>query len=108
MDALKALKVFGAMAECGIPVTVVGEHKFEIGGFYKSGTVMVDLERSEITDRYKDVTAFDDDSFVFDLVSLHNNWHTRSKDRLSDWKNVHGGWEIFIERLDGLDFEGRF
>lgn len=51
-------------------------HKFEVMGFGKSGFVMVDLEKMTVTARYEQVTPFDENDNLVDVLNyVYSRWN---------------------------------
>jgi len=88
------LEALAFIAERGVEVKRLSETKFEIGGFYKSGTVIFDSEKNTITSRYGKVEQlYDYSDLVESLIWLNEEWHDISKDRFEGWKEFDEYWE---------------
>lgn len=87
----KNFEILGKLAESGIEVTMLSVNSFAVGGFYKSGTVTVDLVAETITARYNEVSAFNGDLRQI-LVDTNYDWWQHSKDRFDGWASPDSNW----------------
>lgn len=89
------------LAECGVIVELAGTGKYRVGGFYKSGQVLVDLPSRTVTGRYDEVTSFDGEELIDHLIMLNDKWHLRSADRFEGWKEKELSWTCAkVRRLE--------
>lgn len=60
-------------------VQMHSRYKFEVMGFGKSGSVMVDLEAMTVTARYNEVTPFDEEENLVEVLQdVERSWVPRS------------------------------
>ena len=87
----------------GVEVHEFSENVYEIGGFYKSGSVTLDLNTRVITARYNEQTVIPEWSNILqELVWLNNKWHQRSKDHFDGWYEVDSGWSRVMEDFENF------
>jgi hypothetical protein len=91
MELRQAMAVLGKLAKLGIEVCVVSENCFTVGGFYKSGTVEVDIKYDQITARYQEINDFSDD-LEYMLTRVNYEWWQKSKNRYEGWENPSEQW----------------
>lgn len=92
MNGLEALSF---LAERGVTVTMVNADTFDVGEFYKSGTVRVNLKANAFTARYDEVTEVPgDSSLVQQLLWANEEWQQRSTSLFDDWKKLHPAWAL--------------
>jgi len=90
-------KILGNLAKSRVSITMLSSTDFAVGGFYKSGTVHVDLSAGTLTARYGEVSEFGED-LLRSLVEINYSWWQRSKDRFDGWVNPDANWlPFFIE-----------
>lgn len=94
----------GLLAERGVLVTMRSRFEYEVGGFYKSNTVRVNVANQTVTARYDEVTEFDPANLTETLVDLNWDWWLRSKDRYDGWSQPDGAWLPLLEAA-GYDTE---
>lgn len=86
------IEQLGILAERGIIVQMISRSKFIVDGFYKSGTVCVDIDECTITARYDEVSSIYNNDLIQTLVDINYDWWLRSKDRYDGWKNPDSLW----------------
>lgn len=89
------IQQLGMIAERGIEINMLSATQFSVGGFYKSGTVEVDIEKETITSRYDEISEFNND-LKQSLTKLNYDWWNRSKDRYDGWSNPDSSWEPLL------------
>jgi hypothetical protein len=86
------IEQLGILAERGILITKNSRSIFELSGFYKSGTVKVNVDEGTIVARYDEEYSICNNDLVQTLVDINYDWWQRSKDRSADWKNPDVMW----------------
>jgi len=100
MNGLEALSF---LAERGVTVTMVNADTFDVGEFYKSGTVRVNLKANAFTARYDEITEVpSESSLVQQLLWANEDWHQRSNDLFDGWKEMHPAWALVQKDLREL------
>jgi hypothetical protein len=90
MNGLKALSF---LTERGVEVTMLNETTFEVGGFYKSGTVKVCLLSNTFEARYNEVTEVPVFSNLLEqLIWANEEWQERSSGRFEGWNQLDENW----------------
>lgn len=89
------------ITDLGLSVTrskVDGVIRYEIPGFYKSGTVNLIFNKDECIAeaRYQEKTHIRN---LDDLIHLNYEWWDRSKDRYEGWKEPHSAFAAHFIRL---------
>ncbi len=90
----KDIEILGYLAGSGISVRMLSATRYELSGFYKSGTVVVDISNKTITARYAEVTKYDD--LKDSLVAVNYHWWCISKGRSDGWENPDKQWEPLL------------
>ena len=93
------------IADCGVEVIMLGKKAFSVGGFYRSGSVVVTLGNpTRITSHGGQVTEVPHWSNLLSvLLELNDEWFIHSKHESSTWTNRHPGWEKVRERLEDVE-----
>jgi hypothetical protein len=87
------------LAENGVEVKVLGNYQFAVGGFYKSGEVVVDFVNMSITARYDEVDKFEEDDDLLEVLAKVNyKWWDRSQWRFDGWKDPNEVWARYYKR----------
>jgi hypothetical protein len=82
----------GLLAEAGVEVKMVSRFEYAVYGFYKSGSVRVNLASNTVTARYNEVTEFDPAKLKEALVELNYDWWLFSQDRYEVWTRPDAAW----------------
>ena len=88
------------LAKKGIDVRLVDYNIYEITGFYKSGTILVNLDEQTIKSRYDEFVHFEEDDLLVKLVECNFDWWLRSKDRYDGWMYMDKPWQELYEELN--------
>lgn len=103
-EYMKYMKSLEFLAKCGVDVRLLRHDEYEIGGFYKSGTVHVDLTNKIITARYDTEYPFDTfdkwSSLEEQLLYINMEWWERSKFRYDGWRDLDCDWHEVKEALE--------
>lgn len=74
------------------------QHKYEVSGFYKSGTVILTIESDTTllaTARYNEKTVINN---LTDIVQLNYDWWLHSKERFSGWSHPDESWITLLTK----------
>ena len=106
MTANNALMVeqLGLLAEKGVMVQMRSRFEYEVFGFYKSNSVVVNLPMQTVTARYGEVDEFADEGLFDALVELNYSWWSRSHARYDGWARPAPEWEKLFEAA-GLEVD---
>jgi hypothetical protein len=89
------------LAGFGIVITLKEDLKFTVDGFYKSGSVLVDLVNKTLTARYAETTALSDTvPLENQLYDLNVAWQERSAPRSEFWEKMDPRWERVGQNLN--------
>lgn len=87
----------------GVEVQKLNETNYEVFGFYKSGSIIVDLDKNEIVARYNERTKFESSmDLLGELIQLNHVWYERSKDRWQGWSEMDANWVKIEEDYEDL------
>ena len=101
MFNLKQFQQLAFLAEAGVEVVMLAADRFQVGGFYKSGTVTVDFTKMEVTARYNEVTQFTEvDDLAVVLAELNQDWQARSAWRAEFWESPAEEWARVYQLLE--------
>lgn len=77
------------------------EVDFEIAGFYKSGSVLLQTQPEGSEYPFLAVARYDEQTPIYDIhdvVELNLYWHNVSKDRFAGWHEYDPEWVEIIEK----------
>lgn len=106
MTANNALMVeqLGLLAEKGVMVQMRSRFEYEVFGFYKSNSVVVNLPEQTVTARYGEVTEFAAEDLSETLVNLNYQWWSRSFARYDGWAQPAEEWRRLFDAA-GLEVD---
>jgi hypothetical protein len=100
MNGLEALSF---LAERGVTVTMVNSDTFDVGEFYESDIVRVNLKANAFIARNDEVTEVpEDSSLVQQLLWANEDWQQRSKHLSAKWKELHPAWSLVQRDLRAI------
>lgn len=100
MNGLEALSF---LAQRDVQVTMVDANTFLVDGFYKSGTVRVNIVSNSFEARYDEVTEVPEWSNLLEqLIWSNEEWQERSAYRHDAWKEMDERWVKVQEDYEEL------
>lgn len=100
---MNGLEALAFLAKRGVSVSMVDIDTFDVGGFYKSGTVRVDLKTNSFVSRYDEVWKVPSYStLVQQLLWSNEEWQIRSADLFDGWKEMNPEWALVQKDLREL------
>lgn len=108
MDNIKYMKYMSQLdelAQLGIEIHMKTMYIFEVYGFYKSGTVLVDIQDETVTARYDEVSTIYDEDLIQTLVDVNYDWWQRSMNRHDGWRNPDSNWESLLAKYGMIRIE---
>ena len=89
------LETIYKLAEAGCDIRIIRDGVFQIIGFYKHGSITVNINENVYSTRYTDNISFGSNDLFQELLNLNYECWVSVKDRYSGWRHMESPWREY-------------